>query len=136
MKSVLIIDESLPVGVAANTAAVLAMSLGNRVPGLVGSDLRDRSGRVHTGITTLPIPVIGASAQIISAIRRSLCSAEYKEEYIVGFTRTAQSCKTYQEYAKKIADVPFDELQYLGIGLYGRSAKINQLTGGLQLLGQ
>src|SRR3712207_3431053 len=103
MKAILIIDDSLLPGVAANAAAILALTLGCRVPELLGDDVRDASGEVHAGITRLPIPVIGASAATIRLIRRSLRSPEYRDEIVVGFTRTAQACRSYEEYAAKMA---------------------------------
>jgi AraC-like DNA-binding protein len=49
MKVVMIIDKELPLGLIANTAAVLGASLGKMVDGLIGGDLRDADGNVHLG---------------------------------------------------------------------------------------
>ncbi|HEY4541466.1 MAG TPA: DUF2000 domain-containing protein [Noviherbaspirillum sp.] len=135
MKSVLIIDKSLPIGVCSNVAAILGMTMGKTIPDLIGHELLDGSGNSHPGITTLPLPVIGAAKDVISFIRRSLTSPEYEGIHCVGFPVIAQSCRTYEEYAEKLAGAKFDDIAYLGIGLYGRTGKINQLTGGLRLLG-
>jgi hypothetical protein len=62
-KCVLVLDEQLPVGLAANTAAVLALTLGSRVEALLGPDVRDGSKSVHIGITTLPIPILKADGE-------------------------------------------------------------------------
>lgn len=39
-------DEELPLGIIANTAAVMGITLGKAMPEVVGADVRDESG--HT----------------------------------------------------------------------------------------
>ena len=58
MKCVMVIDEELPLGLIANTAAVLAMSIGDKIKGIIGDDVRDGDGQLHRGITNLPIPLL------------------------------------------------------------------------------
>ena len=41
MKCVMIIDQDLPVGLIANTAAVLALTIGHRIDGIIGEDVTD-----------------------------------------------------------------------------------------------
>lgn len=43
-KCVLVIDEELPLGIIANSAAILGMTLGKRMPELVGTDVLDKDG--------------------------------------------------------------------------------------------
>lgn len=57
-KCVLLIDSELPLGLLANTAAVLVLTIGKRVEGIIGSDVVDGSGQIHTGITTIPLPIL------------------------------------------------------------------------------
>ena len=63
----LIIDRQLPVGLKANTAALLSLSLGSLVRGLVGEDLRDAFGNWHRGID-IPHSSIYASYQQVEAL--------------------------------------------------------------------
>ena len=49
-RCVIVVDESLPPGLAANAAAVLALTLGAREPALVGADLVDADDRSHPGL--------------------------------------------------------------------------------------
>ena len=46
-KCVMVIDERLPVGVIANTAAILGITLGKQFPEVVGADVTDASGCTH-----------------------------------------------------------------------------------------
>ena len=71
-KCVLVIDGTLPLGLIANTAAILGITLGKHLPQAVGPDVRDKSGRSHLGITALPVPILRADRQTLRALRRKL----------------------------------------------------------------
>ena len=71
-KCVLVIDGTLPLGLIANTAAILGITLGKQLPQAVGPDVRDKSGRAHLGITALPVPILRADRQTLRALRRKL----------------------------------------------------------------
>lgn len=45
-KCVMIIDESLPLGIIANTAAIMGITLGKQMPEVVGEDVYDRKGNM------------------------------------------------------------------------------------------
>ena len=43
-KCVMVMDEDLPLGVIANTAGIMGITLGKHMPETVGPDVRDKSG--------------------------------------------------------------------------------------------
>ncbi len=43
-KCVMIIDEQLPLGIIANTAAIMGITLGKSIPEVVGKDVYDKTG--------------------------------------------------------------------------------------------
>lgn len=131
-KSVIVVDEALPIGLMVNTASVLALTLGHRVEGLIGPDLKDGSGDTHVGITTLPVPILKADSRKISFIRNEAASSD--AVLVVDFTDVAQSTKTYDDYAALLESRAADQLRYLGVALYGDKRVINRLTGSLPLL--
>ena len=45
-KCVMVIDESLPLGIIANTAAIMGITLGKKMPEVVGADVTE-IGRAH-----------------------------------------------------------------------------------------
>lgn len=49
-KCVMVIDENLPLGIIANTAAIMGITLGRKMPEVVGADVTDQSGNGHLGI--------------------------------------------------------------------------------------
>lgn len=131
-KCVMIIDESLPIGLIANTAAILGITLGAKLPEVVGTDVRDGGGHEHMGIIEFPVPILKASSDVISKIRLALYTGEFSDLTAADFSDIAQSCKTYDEYIDKISSA--DAVRYFGIAVCGDKKKINKLTGNLPLL--
>ncbi|WP_020611267.1 DUF2000 domain-containing protein [Sediminispirochaeta bajacaliforniensis] len=131
MKAAIIVDTTLPLGLIANSAAVLGASLGALHPEIIGEDLVDLSGRRHAGITGLPIPILGADKE---QLRKLVDSAEHDDDIdLVAFNDVAQRCKNYQEYSKLLAAVPSDTLRYLALLVVGKKQAVNRLTGSLPL---
>lgn len=133
-KCVIVLDEDLPLGLAANTAAILGITLGKTLPEVVGADVLDRSGKPHLGIIEFPVPVLRGSSEDIRGIREKLYQPEFQELTAVDFSDLAQGCRTYDEFLEKMGQAPEEKLQYLGVALCGAKKKVNQLTGNMPLL--
>lgn len=133
-KCVMIIDESLPLGLIANTAAILGISLGKENPGVVGRNVTDKSGHSHPGIIEFPVPVLKGSPETLKDIRKKLYEPEYQELSVIDFSDLAQSCKTYPEFIERMSRTPEDSLTWLGLAICGPKKKINSLTGSMALL--
>ena len=133
-KCVMVIDENLPIGIISNTAAVMGITLGKMKPDSVGTDVFDKTGNVHLGVIEFPVPILKGDVSIIKELREKLYRPEFSELTVVDFSDVAQSCKTYDEYIGKIADVQENELQYFGIAIYGDKKQVNRLTGSMPLL--
>lgn len=134
MKCVIIINETLPTGIIANTAAIMGITLGKMMPEIVGNDVKDKSENNHLGITTIPIPILKASYEAIKEIRIKLYQSNFEDLTVIDFSDLAQKCKTYDEFIEKMAKTDETDLQYLGIAIYGTDKKINKLTGSMPLL--
>jgi len=133
MKCVMVINEHLPVGLIANTSAVLALSIGDKVKGIIGDDVVDKNGQLHRGITKLPIPLLKGDPELIRSIRQKVLQ-NGDDVFWVDFCDVAQKCVDYADYTAKLRQHPEEDLKYLGIALYGSAKKINTLTGSLGLL--
>ncbi len=131
-KCVIVIDESLPVGIIANTAAILGITMGTKMPSVVGGDVVDKEGHAHMGIIRFPVPILKGNAQSIGALRSKLFSDEYRDLTVADFTELAQSCKTYDEFIGKMAKK--SDLKYIGLAICGCRKKVNKLTGSMALL--
>jgi len=130
-KCVMIIDSTLPLGLIANTSAILGITLGHKLDSIIGEDLIDASQTKHFGITSIPIPILNGNTTVIHELLEKIKKNSWNDLVIVDFSNTAQTCKDYQE---KVKSLPSAMFQYLGIGLYGSSRKINKLTGNMPLL--
>lgn len=133
-KCVMVIDESLPSGLIANTAAIMGITLGKHMPEAVGEDVTDKGGRAHLGIIEFPVPILKGTPEKIKEIREKLYQPGYSDLKVVDFSDLAQGCKTYEEFMGKMAEVSGDSLKYLGIAICGAKKKVNKLTGSMPLL--
>lgn len=131
-KCAIVVSEGLPVGLAANAASVLSITLGHRVDNLVGADVKDADGVAHPGIIYMPIPILNGPREKIATIVQA--AAEDDELFFVSFSALAQSCKTYDEYIDKMAATATAGLDIVGVGLHGPQKRVNRLVGSLPLL--
>lgn len=133
-KCVMIIDSELPLGVIANTSAILGVTLGKHFPGQVGKDVTDATGKKHLGIITVPIAVLKAGKESLKELRERLYEPAFSDLVVVDFSDVAQGCNVYDEYVAKTATVPEENHSYLGIAICGDRKKVNRLAGALPLL--
>lgn len=133
-KCVMVIDEGLPLGVIANTAAIMGITLGKKIPEAVGADVTDQSGSEHLGIIEFPVPILGGSPEVIKQIREKLYQPDFQDLTVVDFSDLAQGCKTYDEFKKKMSHTPESALQYFDVAICGPKKKVNKLTGSMPLL--
>ena len=73
-KCVMIINQNLPAGVAANTAAIMGISLGKQKPQIVGPDVADKNGRYRPGIIEFPVPILKGSSETCRRFIENFCS--------------------------------------------------------------
>ncbi len=132
-KCVLILDETMPPGILANTAAVLSASLGKLCPEMIGCDLPDRSGYMHRGITTIAMPILKGNPSLLRRMRRQLTEFE-PDLLVVDLISATRTTKSYEEYAVVLKQSSDEEVEYLGLALYGDKKTITSLTGSLGLL--
>lgn len=131
MKCVVVVNEELPIGLKANAASVITMTLGKQVPALVGPDVKDADGILHPGIVLIPVPILTAAPDKVRAIWESAGEGDIVR---VGFSSLAQSCRTYDEYLERMAATPSGDLDSAGVGLFGVKKLVNRLAGSLPLL--
>lgn len=133
-KCVMVIDENLPLGIIANTAAIMGITLGKQMPEVVGTDVYDNTGNAHLGIIEFPVPILKGDAHMLKNIRERLYEPEFSDLTVVDFSDLAQGCKTYEEFSEKMGEVSESELSYFGVAICGPKKKVNKLTGSMALL--
>ena len=122
-KCVMVIDENLPLGIIANTAAIMGITLGKKMPEVVGADVIDQSGNEHLGIIEFPVPILKGTPETIKEIREKLYQPDFQDLTVVDFSDLAQGCKTYGEFIAKMGHVPESTLQYFGLAICGAKKK-------------
>jgi hypothetical protein len=132
MKCAIVVAEHLQNGLAVNAASVLSVTLGAKVQGLVGGDVKDADGVTHPGVIYTPLPVLTDSADRISQMLTA--AADDEELFFATFSSLAQSCKTYDEYIARMSAVATADVEVVGIALFGPKKKVNKLVGSLPLL--
>ena len=133
-KCVMVIDQALPLGLIANTAAMLGISIGKLHPEMIGADVTDATGYVHAGISTHPISMLKGDEQLLRELRLKLFEPEFSGLTAVDFSDVAQKINVYADFVQKSLETPESEHNYYGIALFGEKKKINRLTGMLPLL--
>ena len=130
-RCVMIMDESLSGGHLANAIAVIALTVGQRHPGLVGAPLVDASGYAHPGLIPIGIPMLCAPQGQLGALRREALERGCD---VVDFPVEGQQTKDYAEFMDLAAAIATDEIRYTGIALIGPKKPISRLVKGLALI--
>ncbi len=133
-KCVMVLNEELPLGILANTAGIMGITLGKYIPETVGVTVLDKSQHPHLGIITTLVPILKTTQDKIKQIRQQLYLPDFKELIVVDFSDVAQSCNVYDEYIEKANQTLEDDFTYFGIAIYGNKKLVNKLTGSLPLL--
>jgi hypothetical protein len=130
-RCVVVVDMALPAGRAANAAAVIALTLGQRHPGLVGPELVAACGDVHPGLIPIGIAVLAAARDDLAVLRRKALNADID---VVDFPVQGQETTDYVEFRRRVAAVDAAQLAYVGVGLYGARKAVGRLVGRFPLL--
>lgn len=130
-KCAMVLDADLPLGLIANTAAVLALTIGARVP-LIGPDIQDGANSTHVGLTTIPVPILRADANVLKELREK--AAQMPELLMVDVTDAAQTTTNYADYTAKLGQGTGETLRYLGLAFFGPKKSVNRLVGNFPLL--
>jgi hypothetical protein len=128
-RTVVVIDRSLPKGLAANAAAVLALTLGARRPQLVGADFADGSGSAHPGLIPVGLPILAADPAELPALRTE---AHERGLLVVALPAAGQQTTDYEEFRAAVAATASPD--YLAILVSGRPKDVRAVTGQLGLL--
>jgi hypothetical protein len=131
MRCVAVIDQTLPIGNAANAAAVLALTMGKRQPHLAGEPLVDAAGDAHPGLIPIGIPVLGAPADDLPTIRGRAVAAGLE---VVDFPVQGQQTNDYAEFQRLVGETHPEALRYLGVMIYGAKKKVSRVVGRYSLL--
>lgn len=129
-KPVIILAEDLPIGLKANFAAVLGMSLGQLRPDVIGADTPTADGVTLCGITSVALPVLGAP----SADLPSLFLAAEDLPIRLAYMRAAFEARDYADYTARIAAATLADHAPQAILIGGPRKAVDRICGRLPLL--
>ncbi len=127
------VDDLTAPGLAANAAAVLAVTLGATVQGIAGPDLVDADGAVHPGLFERGYRCWAARARRLPALRAQALAAGVG---VIDIPAVGQQTNDYDEGRAHVAGTATADLEYLGLALHGSRRAVNRVTGTLRLLGR
>jgi hypothetical protein len=111
----------------------MALTMGARHPHLVGEVLTDSLGNAHPGLIPIGIPVLGASVQDLPSIRGKAIQAGIE---VVDFPVQGQQTNDYGEFRRMMSVTAPNDVQYLGVMLFGTRKKVGRIVGKYSLLRQ
>ena len=133
-KCVMVIDSELPLGIIANTAAIMGITLGRHIPESVGPDVTDKTGNSHLGIIQIPVPILKADREKIRDLRQQLYQPDFAELIVVDFSEVAQTCNHYDDFTLKASQTETPDMSYYGLAICGPTKLVNTLTGSMPLM--
>ncbi|QRN79737.1 MAG: DUF2000 domain-containing protein [Nocardiopsis sp. BM-2018] len=131
-KLVVVLRSDLELAVAANASAVLGLALGARLENSLGADGKDARGHLPAGINPHPVPTLAATGE---QLRRIKALADERDLTVVGFNEVARGSRTYVDYLDRLAQTAPEQLEYVGLAVFGPKKDVNKLTGRLSLAG-
>ncbi|HQF30774.1 MAG TPA: DUF2000 domain-containing protein, partial [Hyphomicrobiales bacterium] len=107
------------------------LTMGCRQPQLVGAPLVDGSGAEHPGLVPIGIPVLGAPAADLPAVRAKALKAGLE---VVDFPAEGQETTDYDEFRRRVAGVETPSLRYVGVMIFGGRKQVSRIVGRYRLL--
>jgi len=130
-RCVIIMDKNLHGGLLANAIAVIALTVGQRHPVLVGENLIDASDFAHPGLIPTGIPMLCASQKELAEIRQKAFDAGCD---VVDFPVEGQQTKNYADFMQMTAQITTKDMKYTGIAIIGQKKPISKIVNGLELM--
>ncbi len=130
MKIAIVLTETLGPGYLANAAACIASGLFNGEQNILGESI-EGSNFTYIPITKIPILILKQNKK---SWKELLDRAKKNRLKYLVFTREGQSTTSYEDYTKRVIGKPIDQVDVLGIGVFGDDYSITKFSGDLGLL--
>jgi hypothetical protein len=130
-KWIIAVNGQLGRGLLANATACLAAAVGKAAPAIVGADVKDRSGSLHSGLPWPGCTIVETDAVGVRRIRTAAAEGGLA---IADMTSIAQRASAYADYLDALADARADEIIYYAVSVLGPKKSVNRLIGQLPLL--
>ena len=129
-KTVVLLNEDLPPGVAMNTAVHMAHQAGAVRPEIAGGAVKDSCGREHSGIPMSPNVVLAISEQNLKEVvdQGYTLATEHPDVLVVDYPEQGFLTTTDEEFRDALAVISTESIRYYGCLVHGPRRLIDQLT--------
>ena len=134
LKVAVILNPDLPIGLIANTAAVISIGLGAATPGVGKAELQDKTGFRFSISADRPVPILQASRETLQIFRIKSAETRPQSGNLVVFPEFARRLHNFEDYLATLPDRDLNGENLDGIGLLGPSKWVKSITGNLKLL--
>ncbi len=129
-KAAIILDETLPAGLLANTAACIVTGLFHDEDDVLGPSV-DGADCVFIPITKIGIPILKrGSRTFLELLERAKKSGV---KYML-FTKEAQTTTSYEAYMASVQQKNAADLTIVGLGVIGTPEQVKSVAGDCPLL--
>ena len=132
LRWVVVVDASLPAGMAVNAAACLAAALGEAVAGLLGPGSEDADGTWHPGLPWAGCTVLGATPQELLELRARATGAQ--GVLVSDMPGSAQTNRVYAAYLQELQQTGAADLALRAVSVLGPRNRVDELVKRLPLL--
>jgi uncharacterized protein DUF2000 len=132
LKWVVVVDDALPGGRAANAAVCVAAATSVNIAGLLGPDGSDATGSAHPGLPWAGCSILAANTGQLNDIRaRAVARADV---FVADMPSHAQRTRVYDEYLEHLARAGDDQITYSAVSIVGPRNAVDKLVKRLPLL--
>jgi hypothetical protein len=131
LKWVVIVDQSLSPGQAANAAVCVSAATAPAVPGLLGSGGPDAADVWHPGLPWAGCSILTAGSAQLAAIRQQAID---RQLLAADMPAAAQATRVYDDYLRELAKTHPDDLAVLAVSLIGPRNQVAKLVRHQELL--
>lgn len=132
LKWVVVVDSSLPAGLAVNAVVCVSAATQAHVTGLLGPAAVDPDGGLHPGLPWAGCSVLGADTAALTALRNRALAGD--GVFVADMPEAAQATRVYDDYLASVAATAAADLRLSAVSLVGPKNRIAKLTKGFDLL--
>lgn len=132
LKWVIVVNESLAPGLAANAAICAAAATSPHIEGLLGPGAVDADGNTHPGLPWAGCSVLVADAATLRVIRAK--AAAHEQTFVADMPAAAQRTRVYDEYLTTVSETAAEDIDYYAVSLLGPRNRVDRIIGRLPLL--
>lgn len=129
-KAAIIVDPELPTGLLTNSVACITSGLFLEGKDYVGPEIKG-ANVTYIPITKIPILILKPGKKSFLEICKQ--AQEMNLKYMA-FTKEGQSTTDYNQYEKRVAGLPLESVNLVGVGVVGDEKIVNSLVGSLPML--